>query len=153
MEEENARLHSKINNLETELSLNLKQSLSLNGIGSLADTRNSLRAIAKTIPLDDKTGELISPRSPKYSPRRSAAFSPTRSLLSLNNKTSPQRTSSSNGDSNSNNNKDDNNNNELSEIPETDSIAKTAATGTTADSASNVHKDEETVKSKTCAIM
>lgn len=104
-----------------------------------------MRAQVTSIPVDEKTGELIPPRSPKHSPRGSAApfSSPTRSLLGLNNN-SPSRKCSS-----VNNNNDNNNGDELTEIPGIDSITNHSAGETMGD----FHKDTETVKSKTCSVM
>lgn len=153
VEEENQRLHSKIKHLEIELSLKLKQSLQHNGNTTLADTRSNMRAQVTSIPVDEKTGEVIPPRSPKHSPRRSAApFSPTLSLLSSNGN-SPSRRYSPVNNKNNNNNDSNNNSDELTEIKGIDSIADHAASRTIGETPSDVHKDAETVKSKTCSIM
>lgn len=149
VEEENQRLYFKIKHLETELSFNLKekQSLSPNGNTTLVDTRSNMRARITSIPIDEKTGELIPPRSPKLSPRRSAPFSPTISLLGSKNNSPSRRYSPTNKNNNSNED-------ELTEIQGIDSITDQATDGgKIGETPSDVHKDTETVKSKTCAIM
>ena len=111
-----------------------------------------MRAQVASIPIDEKTGELILPRSPKNSPRRSTVpFSPpTRSSLAFNNNSPSQRYSPLNNRNNNNNDNGD----EFKEIHGIDSIVEhAAANGTMGDAPSDMHKDTETVKSKTCVVM
>ena len=90
----------------------------------LPDKRNSLRPLASSIPVDEKTGEL---KSPQTSPR-GGPLSPTRSLPLMNGSPSHKYTEPKTRDENSN-----------------------VLIGEPTDN--EVRKDSKSVQSKTCALM